>query len=243
MPCKLFLLFIPLWRQFGHTVVHLKISRFYYPFRLRSEMKISLWILPFPNFDARVFCFVFWRKFPSERKNAFHGHCGLSHLLKVSLCWRVGGIGSVELQELSWSNHWTAILQYFLLQPLPFLCRLLLLYLSFRGGLVDRCFFCGEWMDNSVPFDMFLFWRICNAVGASNHTLDHDYKVPRSCCLLLLEGCHSSSSFISGSFSAPFSEQCLADMMSIRSSGCRLSHLRLVQVLQNMLIQIITWCQ
>ena len=198
---------------------------------------------PFQTLTRESFAFLFWRKFPSERKNAFHGHFGLSHLLKVSLCWRVGGIGSVELQELSWSDHWTAILQYFTIATVTFSlsASFALPLFSWRTG---RSFLLLRWMNGQFcPIRHVFFWRICNAVGASNHTLDHDYKVPRSCCLLLLEGCHSSSSFISGSFSAPFSEQCLADMMSIRSSGCRLSHLRLVQVLQNMLIQIITWCQ
>ena len=77
---------------------------------ISSEMEICLYMLLCPNSDVRIWYFsVFWRKFPFERKNALHGHFGLSHLLKVSLCIQVVVLGRVELQELSWRFPRTVI--------------------------------------------------------------------------------------------------------------------------------------
>ena len=63
-------------------------------------------------------------------------------------------------------------LQYSQLQSLLFsMSDYFGLSLSFRGGLVDRSFLCDacEWMDNPLPFHMYLSWSICNARDVNNH--------------------------------------------------------------------------
>ena len=108
MSCKLLLLLLPLCRPSVIRWCHLDISRllhlFWNTFRdgnlsLKSAFS-KLW---------RESCASFFLKFPSERKNAFHGHFGVSHLLKISVCFQMGVIWSFELPSLSCSVPRTVI--------------------------------------------------------------------------------------------------------------------------------------
>ena len=121
-----------------------------------------------------ITCFFFLRKFPFERKNAFHGHCGLSHLLEVSL-WLSSGS--------SWKFR---IARAFLKYSLTVICNIhnsnrALYFVSLNSfpsffALRIVSFFVGEWMDNLFQFYMYLSSSICKAEGASDHILDHDYN-------------------------------------------------------------------
>ena len=61
--------------------------------------------------------------FPSERKNAFHGHGGLSHLLNVSLGFQVREPGSLEIATTVLKYSLNGNCQHSQLRLLPLLFR------------------------------------------------------------------------------------------------------------------------
>ena len=170
VPCSLFLLLIPLCRP---SVIRWCIWR--YSVSGAGLDHVQRWgfvsELAFQTLTWESDASIPWRKISFERKNAFNGKFGLPHLLEVSLCFQVGVHWSFELQELSWSSPWTVICNIHNCNRYLFLFRTVCL--SFWTGR-SILLLWPVWMDNPFTFEMCFSWGLCNAVDASNHTLDRD---------------------------------------------------------------------
>ena len=176
-------------------------------------------------------------------KNAFHGHCGLSHLLKVPLSFPVGVPGCFKLQELSWGGqtfptwHWSwhsSFSNY--LQSSCFVVETsgdgLLFQMDFFLYFGTCCLSAElsrlAWLLDRVPLPFPFFAGSCS----KEHFPPFEHKLvdaqerqslpflfeKSTCSVVDARGRRSPQSSISGSFSAPFSEQCRTDTVSMRCS-------------------------
>ena len=101
---------VPLWRQ--HFLLHWFFKDGFSAASMFSSSSMSatrvspFLILTSINAYRRAYASLSWRTFAYERKNAFHGHFAVSHLLKISLCVQVG-----VLLEVSNYNSFPEVFQ------------------------------------------------------------------------------------------------------------------------------------
>ena len=159
----------PTQYMFDRTVVHLEIFSFFPTcldyvqswkcFTALSSFQTRLW---------ESYASLLWRKFPSERKNAIHGHFGMTHLLK----WVF-----LELSSSKSFPDWS-VSQWFAFFTIATVCHRYLFFVGLFSWKTGRLFLLlreAEWTILSHFIFIFL-QELANRRDAKNHTLDHDYN-------------------------------------------------------------------